>query len=149
MLEALKRLMGHMQWADAQVLARMREARSAGGAVSLLAHVLAAERLWHLRLQGEDWTSQPVWPELSLAACAALAAENAKTYEAYMPTLDEAALARTVTYTNSKGVTYTNTVGDILLHVAMHGSHHRGQIASMLRRAETEPPAVDYIVFVR
>ncbi len=149
MLEALKRLIRHMQWADGEVLARMREAGTGGGAVTLFAHVLAAERLWHMRLVGEDWTSQAVWPELMLKECAALVAENAATYEGYMATLDEAALARPVTYTNSKGVTYTNTVGDILLHVAMHGSHHRGQIATMLRRAETDPPYVDYIAFVR
>jgi len=40
-------------------------------------------------------------------------------------------------------------VRDILLHVAMHGQYHRGQINQLLRGAGLEPISVDYIVFVR
>jgi uncharacterized damage-inducible protein DinB len=37
----------------------------------------------------------------------------------------------------------------MLTHVALHGVHHRGQIAASLRSNEIEPPALDYIRFAR
>jgi uncharacterized damage-inducible protein DinB len=54
-----------------------------------------------------------------------------------------------VSYRNSAGREFTNTVADIVTHVAMHGSHHRGQIALKLRASGQEPPYVDYIQFAR
>jgi uncharacterized damage-inducible protein DinB len=38
---------------------------------------------------------------------------------------------------------------DILTHVAMHGTYHRGQIAAALRAADITPPNTDFITFVR
>ena len=63
--------------------------------------------------------------------------------------LAEADFAREVRYTNSAGDSFANSVGDILTHVAMHGVHHRGQIAASLRANGAEPPALDYIRFAR
>jgi uncharacterized damage-inducible protein DinB len=35
------------------------------------------------------------------------------------------------------------------VHVAMHGSYHRGQITMLVRDAGAEPQPTDYIAFVR
>jgi uncharacterized damage-inducible protein DinB len=51
----------------------------------------------------------------------------------------------TVEYRNSKGETRLSQIGDIFLHVPMHGSYHRGQIATVLRAAGEEPPYTDFI----
>jgi uncharacterized damage-inducible protein DinB len=40
-------------------------------------------------------------------------------------------------------------VDDILLHVALHGSYHRGQVALLVREAANKPAPTDYIGFVR
>lgn len=149
MLEALTKLVRHMEWADARVVASLRAADPPPDALRLFNHIVGAERLWYLRLQQEDWTTQPVWPSLTLEACASLAELNAKTYREYLDNMEEPDLARAITYTNSKGQEYTNTVADILLHMTTHGSYHRGQIARILRRAGQEPPSTDYILFVR
>ena len=65
----LKRMVDHMNWADAQVLARLRGAPEDTAALRWYAHLLAAERVWCLRLHGQDWTTQRVWPSLSLDEC--------------------------------------------------------------------------------
>ncbi|HEU5359182.1 MAG TPA: DinB family protein, partial [Gemmatimonadales bacterium] len=54
-----------------------------------------------------------------------------------------------VTYRNSAGLEFTSTVEDILLHVALHGAYHRGQVARALREGGAVPNATDYIAFIR
>ena len=62
---------------------------------------------------------------------------------------DERALAREVEYRTSTGAPFRSTVADIVLHVAMHGGHHRGQIATLARQAGATPTSMDYILFAR
>jgi uncharacterized damage-inducible protein DinB len=145
----LQRLVDHMSWADAQVLARLRSAPEDTEALKWYAHVLAAERIWCLRLHGQDWTTQRVWPSMSLDECSALAEQNAAQLQQYVSRLREEDLARDVAYINSAGDTFINNVSDIVTHVALHGVHHRGQIAASLRANGVDPPALDFIRFAR
>lgn len=155
MKETLQRLYAHMRWADDQVYIRCRDAHGEvevahlTEALRLFSHIVAAERLWYLRLQKQDWTVQKVWPTMSLDACGKLARENAAAFGAYLGGLTEADFATGIAYTTSKGDTFTTPIGDILIHVATHGVHHRGQIAMTLRRVGIEPPVLDYTHFVR
>jgi uncharacterized damage-inducible protein DinB len=146
----LTRLVEHMSWADAQVLAKLRSAPEDTAALKWYAHVLAAERIWLLRLHGQDWTTQRVWPSLSLDECAALAEQNSAQLQQFVARLkDDDDLAKPTQYTNSAGDTFTNTVSDMVTHVALHGVHHRGQIAASLRSNGIDPPALDFIRFAR
>jgi uncharacterized damage-inducible protein DinB len=55
-----------------------------------------------------------------------------------------------IDYRNSKGEVWSSSVDDILMHVAMHGAYHRGQIATVVRTGSGETPAyTDYIHAVR
>lgn len=144
-----QRLVDHMSWADAQVLAKLRTAPEDTAALKWYAHVLAAERIWYLRIHGQDWTTQRVWPSMSLDECAALAEQNCGQFRQYVAHLKNGDLEREVRYTNSAGESFASTVSDMLTHVALHGVHHRGQIAASLRSNEIEPPALDYIRFAR
>src|SRR5690606_34712045 len=83
MLEYLQTLFKHAAWADARVLAMLRSETSeedAPDAFRIVAHLLAAERVWLLRLRGEDSTAMPIWPELSLQDMADLSDENRDEY---------------------------------------------------------------------
>jgi uncharacterized damage-inducible protein DinB len=155
MKETLQKLAAHMLWADEQVLKRFRDAHAEvevahlAEAVRLYAHVLAVERVWYLRLLQQDWKVQKVWPMMAVESCAALAKENAAALTAYLDKLSEEDLAKPIPYVNSQGESFTNTAGDILLQIVLHGVHHRGQVATTLRRVGIEPPVLDYIRFVR
>jgi uncharacterized damage-inducible protein DinB len=138
-----------MNWADAQVLAKLRSAPEDTAALKWYAHVLAAERIWYLRLHSQDWRTQRVWPQLSLDECAALAEQNAAQLTQFVAKLKDEDLAREVAYTNSAGESFQNTLYDKLTHIAQHGVHHRGQIAASLRSNDVDPPALDYIRFAR
>jgi uncharacterized damage-inducible protein DinB len=147
--EYLHRLFEHMFWADTQVLAALEGADRSSEPVRLFAHILAAERVWLLRLQGEDSSVQPVWPDLSPEQIRALAADNASDYARLLDSLHDADLAADVVYANSRGVPYRNAMCDILTHVALHGSYHRGQIAAAIRRGGGKPVNTDFITFAR
>jgi uncharacterized damage-inducible protein DinB len=54
-----------------------------------------------------------------------------------------------VSYRKSAGRDFRNSVRDIVIHVTMHGSYHRGQIARLVRAAGGEPPYTDYIQYRR
>src|SRR6185436_15096998 len=41
-----------------------------------------------------------------------------------------------------------HTVGESILQVAMHTSHHRGQLCTRLRQLEVVPPTIDFIVWL-
>jgi uncharacterized damage-inducible protein DinB len=149
MQEALKRLAAHMRWADERVLEQLKDAEEPHEPLKFYAHVLAAERLWYLRIHEENWTVIPVWPDYTLEQCEKLARENWALYEKLVERLCDEDCEKSVTYSNSQNRSYSNKVGDMLLHVMIHGSHHRGQIAHAMRRHGDTPPLVDYIAFVR
>jgi uncharacterized damage-inducible protein DinB len=90
-----------------------------------------------------------VWPSLGLEEAAALAGESGTALRAFVSGLDEAGLAREVSYRNSAGQAFVNSVADVLLQVALHGSYHRGQLATLARQGGGTPAATDYIVYVR
>ena len=73
----------------------------------------------------------------------------ASGYSAFLATLSDDDIDRSVTYTTSDGRVFTNSVGDILAQVALHGQYHRGKMNLLLRQAESEPAPVDFIAFVR
>jgi uncharacterized damage-inducible protein DinB len=145
----LSRLVAHMRWADALVADALEaEANADAESVRLFAHIASVEHLWYSRIVGRT-PDHAVWPLLSTSESRELAAQHASLFATLIDDADDAALARVIEYRNSAGRAYRNSVSDILLHTAMHGEHHRGQIARLVRAAGCEPPYTDYIQFAR
>ena len=147
--EPFHRLIAHGEWADALVLDAL-ERLPAPPIVALreFAHVLGAQEVWLARIEGRV-PRTPVWPDLPLAGLAPLAAANRAGYRALLDRLTDADLARPVSYTNSAGDSFSTLLGDIMLHVAMHGQYHRGKVNVALRQAGLPPVPVDLVAFVR
>ena len=145
----LTRLVAHLAWADAEVLSGLRAATNAEPAcLELFAHILGAEAVWLSRIKGEK-AMVAVWPRISLTECAALAQVNARDLAALVSGLRPEDLSRAITYINSEGKQFTSTLEDILLHVCLHGSYHRGQVARALRLGGDQPASTDFIAFTR
>jgi uncharacterized damage-inducible protein DinB len=150
-MNTLLTLMDHVMWADAQALAAIASIEGARAeraqATRLYAHVAGAEHIWLSRLEGRR-PAHPVWPELSLEEAAELARESLAGLRAIADAPPEA-LARDVEYQTTTGQLFRNTAADILSHVVLHGSYHRGQIALLTRQGGGAPVATDYIVYAR
>lgn len=148
-MKYLIRLTAHLAWADRMVLESMARAPNADpSCLELLAHILGAEHVWLARLALKP-AEIPVWPALTLQECVQLAERNQLEMTAYVTTLIPEDLAKSVTYINSAGQQFTSTAEDILLHVCLHGTYHRGQIARALRGGGAVPAPTDYIAFTR
>ncbi|MFI5209072.1 MAG: DinB family protein [Gemmatimonadales bacterium] len=148
-LDHLRRLFAHAAWANRVTLESVAElAVPPARALRWLGHLAGTESLWQGRLDG---LASPiaVWPALSLDECRTELARVAEGWRLYLGALTEADLARRIDYTNSRGERWSNAVDDILTHVVMHGTHHRGQIASEVRAAGGTPATTDFIHAVR
>jgi hypothetical protein len=113
MIAYFQRLLEHMFWADTAVL-ELLSADDDPSAGRLFAHLLAAERIWLLRLRGKDSTSQPVWPDLDVNGMRLLAQSNADEYARFLADLAEDGLQEEVAYATSRGAQFRNTVADII-----------------------------------
>jgi uncharacterized damage-inducible protein DinB len=148
MLEAIKRLFAYDAWANARALDSLRAAQD-GKTLAPLAHLLVSEKIWLMRLRGEDTSAVDKSPELPHAECESLARELRASYSSYLESLNEGDLGSPLTYKNFKGTEFRTPIGEILTHVAMHGTYHRGQVAKALRAEGVAPADTDYITFVR
>ncbi len=150
MKETISRLYDHLVWADAAVIENLdRAAALPEKALEVFAHVLAAEKLWLDRINGMAGAKIVVWPKLTVKDCVPLAKANADAFRKVLDATAEADLDRVVSYTTSKGERFSSALGDILLHVALHCSYHRGQVAFAVRSGGAEPVNTDYINYVR
>ena len=149
MLAELRRLHDHARWADGVLLAALK---ASGGtppaAWREFGHVVGTAETWLARLERRP-PRVPVWPETGPAELEALAGQVHDAFATFLAGLAEADLASTCAYTNTAGRSFVTPVGEILLHVAMHGQYHRGKVNLLLRQAQLAPAPCDYIAFVR
>lgn len=117
-------------------------------AMGLLAHIIGAEWLWLDRLHSRP-ASIAVWPSLSVGECENHLRRLAVAWDEYLATLVDDQRTKDITYVNSKGESWHSSVEDILMHVIMHGSYHRGQIATRVRDVGRTPAYTDYIHVAR
>ncbi|WP_172254305.1 DinB family protein [Saccharibacillus deserti] len=148
-MDPVSQMFRHLDWANQTLLAALQNAGASGKPLTLFTHLLNAERVWLTRLQGADSSQLPIWSESDAALCAELMRRNAEGFEAFLADAEASDPSRPVSYKDSRGTPFTNSVGDILLQVALHGQYHRGQINMQLRQDGYTPVNVDYIMFVR
>ncbi len=133
-MENFARLFAYDDWANREEVRRLIAAPNR--AVQLLAHIIGTQWLWLARLRGET-SKMAVWPALSLD-------DMPRELDGLKAAWREPR-GGSITYRNSKGETWTSDVGDVLIHVILHGAYHRGQIATVVRGAGGEPAYTDYI----
>jgi uncharacterized damage-inducible protein DinB len=147
-LDYLARLLRHNAWANAESLRSLQNGEPPPRALRWMGHLIGSEYLWLARLRQEP-AELPVWPELNLEACAAKLEDLALSWQRYLENLAPEDLDDGVAYRNTKGEFWTSRVADILTHVALHQSYHRGQIAAAVREAGQAPAYTDFIHAVR
>lgn len=148
MLDFFRKLFTYDEWAIRRSLASIGE-NDESKAVLMLSHILFAEKIWLMRLKGEDSSTVPTFQKSSLAECAKMAAEILQAYKKYLDSLTEKDLDKAITYKNTQGVEYQTPVREILTHVGLHGVYHRGQIAWLVRENGGTAVNTDYITFTR
>ncbi|MBC7936748.1 MAG: damage-inducible protein DinB [Rhizobacter sp.] len=113
--------------------------------VSLYNHILNAHQIWNNRILPKLKTAS-VWDIHPAEECVHIDKFN---YEHSLFIINNAGPGHVITYTNSRGQQFSNSVNDILYHVINHATYHRAQIATEFKQAGITPLSTDYIFFKR
>lgn len=117
-------------------------------ALDLFSHLLLTQDMWFGRVQGTDHATLDLWETEPLSACADRLEASTRRWRTVLEKRGDD-LDRVIGYTNSSGEAFETPLRDIFSHVINHGTHHRAQIALVLRDADIAPPPTDYIFYVR
>ncbi|HEX8089883.1 MAG TPA: DinB family protein [Blastocatellia bacterium] len=142
------RMFRYHDWANRESLASLKSSGGQQRSLKLMSHMIAAERLWLDRLKQQKQT-MATWPELSLQQCESHLADLSLAWQEHINGLGAGEYSSRISYTNSKGEAWTNTVEDTLMHVLLHSAQHRGQIALEVRGSGQTPAYTDFIEAVR
>ena len=143
------RLFNYHSWANKKLIDELISKNIKDDPViKILSHLLLAEKTWLQRLKSEKYDNK-FWLPLTLDECTKLSNENSLKISEHLNSLSEEDLEKKVTYINSKGIKYTNSIEQILTHLSHHSAYHRGQIAKEMRRLNKEPVYTDYIAYLR
>jgi len=144
-----ERLFAYDAWANREILKALQAAQPTPvKSLRWLSHIAAAEKLWLARLRGDD-PAVVVWPDITIEECQREVEQMAAAWAQYLGGRNEPALSQPIEYKNSKGEPWSSRIDDVLMHVTMHSTYHRGQIAADMRAAGFTPAYSDYIHAVR
>lgn len=155
----LRHVLDHMAWADARMWAATTALPDARAAERDL-----RERWFHVHLVQQIylslWRRQPLSaiPELAdfpdLAAVRRFGEDFHAAARPVIAEADEARLREAVVVPFSeqavppgKSITHA-TFAESVLQVAMHTTHHRGQIATRIRELGGDPPVTDFVIWI-
>lgn len=147
-IDHLRHLFDYDDWANRRTIAAL-EAAASHRSRQILAHILITKQEYFERLTGKDSTGFDFWPELDLTACRELARTTNENYKRLLDSGGDSLLERVAVYKTSEGVPYENTYRELLTHVLLHSSIHRGNIVLKMREEGHEPPKIDYILYLR
>src|SRR5512146_50384 len=117
-------------------------------AVDLMAHIVAARRLWLSRMgvSKEKLELSDLEPQkVAFSALPDVVNQTERMWADYMIRLDEAELRRTFEYKSFDAGKFRNVVEDILMQLHGHSLYHRGQIALLVRQAGGVPTSTDFL----
>jgi uncharacterized damage-inducible protein DinB len=127
-----------------------RTGREFRRAVTLLAHLAAARRVWLCRLGVLSDMPAVFFPEgLDLATATAELQAAQGHWDTYLARLTAEELSRTFEYQSLDGGRFRSRVADILAQLFGHSWYHRGQIAMLVRAAGGEPAVTDFVYWCR
>jgi uncharacterized damage-inducible protein DinB len=123
-----------------------------GGLQGTLNHLLLTDRIWLKRLTSEgDHPNEldAILYEDRLELTFARIAEDERLIRV-IESYDEPALKALHSYKTTSGMPQSQILGEILLHLFNHQTHHRGQAHACLSiLTGGEPPSLDLLVFQR
>ena len=153
--EFLRDMFDYMRWGDRLMIEAARtvpdeayykdQGISFGSVHKLLVHCMAAQWIWLSRWRGESPTKlesheqyptrgtlEQRWPLVHSAMIDFLGLQTTNS------------LARMIDYKNLKGEHFSLPLGELMFYVVDHGTYHRGQVASLIKRAGGQPAAISY-----
>jgi uncharacterized damage-inducible protein DinB len=158
MLDAVRPLFAHMEWADAMVWRAVTDCAAAADDRSLhdrLYHIHATQTAFLQAWSGEAvvFTEAEDYPGLDAVR------DLGRAFYAFAPDYvaslspdaveHELVLPWSTYFAKRAGFTpHPSTLGETLLQLPSHSTYHRGQVNTRIRELGGTPPLVDFIAWV-
>ncbi|MBX3119238.1 MAG: hypothetical protein KF784_09245 [Fimbriimonadaceae bacterium] len=128
-------------WANRLWLQALGNFKNLDRPQAVIEHILGAQRVWlsrigyHTEQTGEDLTLEKLFELVN---------------DVWTTVLKEHELSTHITYQNMEGVTFTNSIAQIMRHVINHGTYHRGHLRGLAMAEGIEDfPETDLIRWFR
>lgn len=146
MKEYFKQIFEHEHWANLKVLESIISAsEKPQRVIEIFSHTIAAQRIWLDRING-DKTELKVWEVFDTKIMLELLEIN---YADIIKIINKQDFEQLIAYQNLSGQHFTSTINQILSHLALHASYHRGQVVLLLKGKIETLPTTDFILYVR
>lgn len=127
---------------------RQPVAGSYGSIRNTMVHALSAEWGWLDRCGGSERGARLNADDYPTAESLIEAWSKVERYvREFLSTLKDEDLVRKVEFKNPRGETRSMALGELMQHAAVHGIHHRGQIALLLRLHGYAPGNFDMLIY--
>jgi uncharacterized damage-inducible protein DinB len=122
-----------------------------GGMAGVLGHIYVVGLIWkaHLTGQAHGFTTRRLDEPLPLADLRRRQADVDQWYIDFTEAQSDESLARDIRFQFIGGGEGVMRVDEMLLHVANHGTYHRGFVADMLYGSGGTAPTMDLPVYLR
>jgi len=142
----------HRYFAVAQVLTdeqlRRMQGHSWGDVHAMFVHMMSSEWVWLQRWHGispRGHLNKDDFP--TLAAIQKRAGELEAEMRAFITSQTDESLQAVITYTNFRDETFRVPLWQMLMHVANHETHHRGELAAMYALMDVPHPEDELIQY--
>ena len=145
-MEDLLKLLEYNFWANDLFITRATsQAHIPPQIEKQISHLLAAHHIWLVRINGRG-TLPSVWENIDPASWEGI---NIELYNETSDLVKSISTGKMISYQNSRGESFQNPFLEIIHHVLNHSTHHRAQVALLMRQHDILPPQSDYIFYLR
>ncbi|MDZ7845583.1 MAG: DinB family protein [Owenweeksia sp.] len=139
-------LLEYNLWANDQFIVHLKEQAKLPEAINKpMSHLLLAHTNWLAPIN--EKTEEPnVWAILPTAQWEE---RNLQIFHQSTDLVKSGNLEVKKTYQHSRGIRFVNSLIMILFHLMNHSTHHRAQVALLMRENDIIPPASDLIFYLR
>ena len=127
---------------------RRKQGHSWDSVQGVLVHMMSSEIMWPVRWKGEE--SPRFLDPKDFPTCASVRdywAGVEKNMRTFLVAQNEGTLSGNVTYTNTKGETFTLPLWQMMAHVPNHNTHHRGELAAMFALMNAPHPEDEVVQY--
>jgi uncharacterized damage-inducible protein DinB len=119
---------------------------SFGTLKGVINHLLDSDFLWLNRWKGIPLADIPAWKRDTLPEIVKIWSPMQDEMVSIAEALENEP-TKPINFITRKGIPYTMPFEDIAIHVANHGTYHRGQLTNMIRDLGQNPVSTDYFIF--
>lgn len=143
------KLFKYNDWANRRIFdAIARSGIIDSRALAILHHIVQVQRLWLDRIGGVSATYH-LWDPAPIAEIQELSEFSSREWMQFLTATSPDNWNRRISYINSRGASFVNSLEEVVTQTINHSTHHRAQVSLMIRQAGQQPPGLDFISFAR